>query len=262
MTRRLSQSASRSIDAAISRRCAGGQSMSGSMSVPAAARIDASGVRRSCDTESRRADLSASLRREISALVASRWSRSRSSAPPIWSAAAANTRFSPSSGSPSATRSDRPDGAEGLATSSDRDPEGALRALLRGRLCASRRVDPDPFGRVRRPAGGGASNGPRGCPGSGLPAEAVSAATASPTTTHTRVARSSSRSIRAIGARAAAGSRSRGEREAHVEHGERLALPFERGDGAVALQARQPARRRRRRRAGAAGSAIRPGHGP
>ena len=79
VTSRFSHSASRSIDAAISRRWSGGHSISGSMSVPAAARIDASGVRRSCDTESSRADLSASLRRDTSAVVASRLSRSRSS---------------------------------------------------------------------------------------------------------------------------------------------------------------------------------------
>ena len=67
----IERSASRSIDSAISRRSSGGHSTCGSISVPAAARIEASGVRRSCDTESSSADLSASLRRAISAAVAS-----------------------------------------------------------------------------------------------------------------------------------------------------------------------------------------------
>ena len=69
-------------------------------SVPAAARIVASGVRRSCDTDWSSADLRASLWRAISAACASAASRSWASAWPIWSAAAASSRVSVRSGSP------------------------------------------------------------------------------------------------------------------------------------------------------------------
>ncbi len=104
VTSRLRRSASLSMDAARSRRASASSARSGSMRLPAAARIDASGVRRSCETESSRADFAASLLRAISAPVASVARRSRSNAWPTWSAAAARTRVWPRPGGPALRR--------------------------------------------------------------------------------------------------------------------------------------------------------------
>ena len=69
---------------------------------PAAARIVASGVRRSCETDWRSADFSASLWRAISAAWDSAARRSWARAWPTWSAAAASRRVSVAVGSPDA----------------------------------------------------------------------------------------------------------------------------------------------------------------
>ena len=90
-------------------------------SVPAAARIVASGVRRSCDTDWSRADLSASLWRAISAACASAASRSWAIAWPIWSAAAESSRVSVRSGSAAPAGRERPDRAERPAAGLDPD---------------------------------------------------------------------------------------------------------------------------------------------
>ncbi len=98
-TNRPIRSASLSIASNASRRSSSDQRTSGSSMLPAAARIVASGVRRSCETESRSAVLRASLSRAISAVVASRASLSRATAWPSWSAAADRILVSARSGS-------------------------------------------------------------------------------------------------------------------------------------------------------------------
>ena len=86
---------------------------SGSIRLPAAARIEASGVRRSCETESSRAVFSASLWRASSALVASARRRSCSTAWPIWSAAAASMRVSARDGCGAPIGHETPTGLRG-----------------------------------------------------------------------------------------------------------------------------------------------------
>ena len=98
-TSRPIRSASVSIAWKASRWSAGVQATDSSSMLPAAARMVASGVRRSCETESSRAVLRASPRRAISALVRSRPARSRTIAWPSWSAAAERMRVSARSGS-------------------------------------------------------------------------------------------------------------------------------------------------------------------
>ena len=100
VTSRFRYSTSRSIASALSRLVLLGSGRCPAGSVPAAARIVASGVRRSCETDWRSADFSSSLWRAISAARDSAASRSWASACPTWSAAAASSRVSVSSGSP------------------------------------------------------------------------------------------------------------------------------------------------------------------
>ena len=85
---------------------------SGSARFPAVARMLASGVRRSCETESSRALLRASLRRATSALVASWRRRSRRRPSAIWSAASESSRVASASGDPLPRRLDRPERPE------------------------------------------------------------------------------------------------------------------------------------------------------
>ena len=176
------------------------------MSVPAAARMEASGVLRSCETESSSADLSASLRRETSAVMASRCSRARWIAPPIWSAAAARTCVSPRSGSPSSR-----------GRSTQITPSGSLSTVMATRYAVSLRsraavlatgpgvwtrthsAGSSPGRRRRTTCTGGATGGDA--------VSAVSAATVSPTLIQTRVARVCDRRISAIGPDAETGSR-------------------------------------------------------
>jgi hypothetical protein len=101
-TSRLRRCASASIEAAAARCSSGVHATSGSIRLPAVARIAASGVRRSCETESSRADLRASPWRATSAAVASAANRSRTTDWPSWSAAAARSRLwdRPGNGSP------------------------------------------------------------------------------------------------------------------------------------------------------------------
>ena len=91
-TIRSSRLVSSSISDAVARTSSGERSYAGSASVPAAARIPASGVRRSCETESTSALLSAASRRATSAARAWRRSRSRPSATPTCAAASARRR--------------------------------------------------------------------------------------------------------------------------------------------------------------------------
>ncbi len=100
----LSRSASRSMACADAIRSCSLSGRSRSVRLPAAARIDASGVRRSWETDSRRAVLRASLRRAISASRASSARRSCSSAWATWSAADASSRVSLAEGRPRARR--------------------------------------------------------------------------------------------------------------------------------------------------------------
>ena len=161
VTSRLRYSTSRSIASALSCWSSALSPLPG-RSVPAAARIVASGVRRSCETDCSRADLSASLWRAISAACDSAARRSWASAWPIWSAAAASSRVSVRSGSPVARVAERPDRAEAAcAAGLDPDP---VRLAARGRAPA-----PGPAGgrgssaRASRRASAG---GPGASPGS------------------------------------------------------------------------------------------------
>ena len=219
------------------------------MSVPAAARMDASGVRRSWETESSNADLIASLRREISAVVASRRSRSRSSDPPIWSAAAAITRVSPASGSPSSRGRIDPDGAERSIARGDGDPIGGLVAGLRRLLRRSGGVHPDPLGRLI--AGASTERGVHRRVPWRRAAGRVRCRPRSPRPPSSRrgSASTSSHTIRAIAARRRRRIPFGREREGDVEQRAGLALAFGRRDGTVALAAGQDDRRRRPRRA-------------
>ena len=204
------------------------------MSVPAAARMEASGVRRSCETESSRADFSASLRRDTSAEVASRVSRSRSSDPPIWSAAAARTLVSPGSGSPSA-RGRRP----------HNDPNFRSPAAMATRYAITSRspllawaqprcVHANPLGGFVPGAAAEHDVDGRRCRRTRIRGS-VSAATVSPTTIQTRDIRVSSRTVAATARRASGASRSRGEGEADVEQRAGLALAGQRPRRTLAL---------------------------
>ena len=123
VTRRLRYSTSRSIASALSRWSSSLSPLPG-RSVPAAARIVASGVRRSCDTDCSSADLSASLWRAISAAWASAASRSCASAWPTWSAAADRRRVAVRSGSPRLAITEAPDRSEGPPRRLDPDAIG------------------------------------------------------------------------------------------------------------------------------------------
>ena len=221
-----------------------GHSTSGSMSVPAAARIEASGVRRSCETESSSADLSASLRREISADVASRGvGRARATR-----RSGRRPRRGPglaASGSPSSrgrTAQMAPRARRRVAIG---DPIGGARvgAALGLRRCAVGGVHADPFGRLvaRLTAQHGVRPPVRRAP---VARRAIGVGRDRSPTIDPDARRAESRSRQHRGRSSERRRRDRvrlGEREADTEQRPRLALAFDRRHGPVALPAGQPA---------------------
>ena len=127
------------------------QPTSGSARFPAVARMLASGVRRSCETESSRALLSASLRRATSALVASPRSRSRRSPSASWSAASDRRRVASGSGGAEPAGLTAQSDPKALPPVSIRDPDEIATRVVwrRSRLrLGERLVGADPARRL------------------------------------------------------------------------------------------------------------------
>ncbi len=148
-TNRSRRCASASIVSAARRTSSLDHATSGSARLPAVARMLASGVRRSCETESSSALLRASLRRAISALVASPRSRSRRSPSASWSAASDRRRVVSGSGGAVPAGLMAQSDPEGAPAGLDRDPdEVAVGGLPRTGRLGERLVGADPACRL------------------------------------------------------------------------------------------------------------------
>ena len=139
-TKRSRRCASASIVSAARRTSSLDHATSGSARLPAVARMLASGVRRSCETESSRALLRASLRRAISALVASPRSRSRRSPSASWSAASDKRRVVFGIGWRGTSRFDGPKRPVGAPAGLDRDPDEVASVVCRAPVALGERL--------------------------------------------------------------------------------------------------------------------------
>ena len=258
VTSRLRYSTSRSIASAVSRCSAGVRPLSG-CNEPAAARIVASGVRRSWDTDWRSADLRASLCRATSAACDSAARRSWASAWPTWSAAAAYNRVSVRSGSP--RRRSRRAQIEPYAR-----PPDSIRARKASCPPPPRADAPGRWTRTQ-PAGSSLEARPRTLTTEGragrvsppLSAATRSDASSAPSATHTRAARVSSRQDLRDMRQGEQRGHPRGERAAHAERAHALRARAHARPRPVTAGARRAGRPRCRRTAAARASSTRRG---
>ena len=132
--------------------------------MPAAARIVASGVRKSCETDWSRADFSASLWRAISAACDSAARRSWASACPSWSAAPARSRVSVAVGGPLRSRS-RSAQTEPNSASAGLDPDPVHILVAGAPRLAGRQHDERPGGGLVARTALQDADSRAGCPG-------------------------------------------------------------------------------------------------